>query len=328
MKVNNSNLLTKLAGIVGVTGIGLLINLPVGAQEKLNQNPSVFAETPYNRSQRMLVNTQYTPSEPPVDATKQSRKKKKVQPISQNRGLNPSPRILQECPYNRSACPGAGSSTPVTPPGTAPTPPGGEVVPPTPSVTPTPDVSPTPSVTPTPDVSPTPSVTPTPDVSPTPSVTPTPGGRTKPSTTPRGSTDSGKNIVAVATANGSFKTLTQALKAAGLVETLQGKGPFTVFAPTDAAFAELPKDAVRDLLKPENKEVLLKILGYHVVQGQVLSTDLKSGEVKSSEGGSITVKVDPTTGVTVNDAKVIQPDIKASNGVIHVIDKVILPPDL
>lgn len=316
MKVNNSNLLTNLAGIVGVTGIGLLINLPVGAQEKLNQNPSVFAETPYNRSQRMLVNTQYTPSEPVLDTTKQnSPKKRNTQPISQNRGLNPSPSILQECPYNRSACPGSGSSAPVAPvapPETAPTPPGGEVTPPP---------------TPIPDVSPTPSVTPTPDVSPTPSVTPTPGGPTKPSSPPQGSSSS-KNIVQVAQANGSFKTLTQALKAAGLVETLQGKGPFTVFAPTDAAFAELPKDAVRDLLKPENKEVLVKILTYHVVSGQVLSTDLKSGEVKSAEGGAISVKVDPTTGVTVNDAKVVQADIRTSNGVIHVIDKVILPPDL
>jgi uncharacterized surface protein with fasciclin (FAS1) repeats len=312
MKVNNSNLLTKLAGIVGVTGIGLLINLPAGAQEKLNQNPGVFAETPYNRSQRVLVNTQYTPSEAALDASKQNSKKKKSQTVSQNRGLNPAPSILQECPYNRSACPGgSGSSTPVAPPETAPTPPGGEVVPP---ITPTPDASPVPA--------------PTPDASPTPTPTPIPEDPTKPSTTPRGSTDSSKNIVALAQANGSFKTLTQALKAAGLVDTLQGKGPFTIFAPTDAAFAELPKDAVRDLLKPENKEVLVKILTYHVVSGQVLSTDLKSGEVKSSEGGAISVKVDPTTGVTVNDAKVVQPDIKGSNGVIHVIDKVILPPDL
>lgn len=302
MKVNNSNLLTKLAGIVGVTGIGLLINLPVGAQEKLNQNPSVFAETPYNRSQRVLVNTQYIKSEPALDATKQnSPKKRKIQPVSQNRGLNPAPSILQECPYNRSACPGgSGSSTPVAPPETAPTPPEPEVIPP---------------------------VTPTPDVSPTPPGTPTPGDPTRPSTTPQGSSSS-KNIVEVAQANGSFKTLTQALKAAGLIETLQGKGPFTVFAPTDAAFAELPKDAVRDLLKPENKEVLVKILTYHVVSGQVLSTDLKSGEVKSSEGGAISVKVDPTTGVTVNDAQVVQADIITSNGVIHVINKVILPPDL
>ncbi len=116
------------------------------------------------------------------------------------------------------------------------------------------------------------------------------------------------------------------MKAAGLTETLQGKGPFTVFAPTDAAFAELPQDALKDLMKPENKEVLVKILTYHVVQGQVLSTDLKAGEVKSVQGGPISVKLDG--GVTVNDAKVLQPDVKASNGVIHVINKVILPPDL
>jgi uncharacterized surface protein with fasciclin (FAS1) repeats len=109
---------------------------------------------------------------------------------------------------------------------------------------------------------------------------------------------------------------------------LEGTGPFTVFAPTDAAFAKLPPDALKDLLKPENKEVLVKILTYHVVGGQVLSTDLKSGEVKSSEGGTINVKVDPATGVMVNDAKVVQADVKASNGVIHVIDNVILPPDL
>lgn len=155
--------------------------------------------------------------------------------------------------------------------------------------------------------------------------TPTPG---TPSTQPGASTNQGKNLIAVAEANGQFTKLTQALKAAGLTQTLQGKGPFTVFAPTDAAFAELPQDAVQDLFKPENKEVLLKILTYHVVSGQVLSTDLKSGEVKSVEGGPISVKVDAKNGVMVNDAKVIQSDIKASNGVIHVINKVILPPDL
>ncbi|WP_096671342.1 fasciclin domain-containing protein [Dolichospermum compactum] len=128
--------------------------------------------------------------------------------------------------------------------------------------------------------------------------------------------------------NESFKTLTKAVEAAGLTETLQGKGPFTIFAPTDAAFAKLPADALKDLLKPENKEVLVKILTYHVVPGKVLSTDLKSGEVKSVEGGAINVKVDPATGVTVNDAKVTQADIQGSNGVVHAIDNVILPPDL
>jgi uncharacterized surface protein with fasciclin (FAS1) repeats len=121
--------------------------------------------------------------------------------------------------------------------------------------------------------------------------------------------------------------LTQALKAAGLTETLQGEGPFTVFAPTDAAFAKLPQDAVRDLLKPENKEVLVKILQYHVISGAVKSSDLKAGEVKSIEGGPINVKIE-SKGVMVNDANVVQPDIQASNGVIHAIDNVILPPDL
>lgn len=132
----------------------------------------------------------------------------------------------------------------------------------------------------------------------------------------------------MAESNKQFTVLTKALKAAGLVDILQGQGPFTVFAPTDAAFAKLPQDAVQELLRPENKEVLVKILTYHVVPGQVLSNDLKSGEVKSVEGGPISVKVNSPQDVMVNDAKVIQPDIKGSNGVIHAIDNVILPPDL
>jgi uncharacterized surface protein with fasciclin (FAS1) repeats len=134
--------------------------------------------------------------------------------------------------------------------------------------------------------------------------------------------------VALAASNDSFKTLTAALKAAGLTETLSGKGPFTVFAPTDAAFAALPQDALQELLKPENKDILVKILSYHVVPGNVTSSDLKSGEVKTVEGGAVNVQVDAAKGVVVNDAKVVQPDIKASNGVIHAIDKVMLPPDL
>jgi uncharacterized surface protein with fasciclin (FAS1) repeats len=131
----------------------------------------------------------------------------------------------------------------------------------------------------------------------------------------------------LANANGSFKTLIKALTAAGLTEALQGDGPFTIFAPTDEAFAKLPQDAVQDLLKPENKEVLLKVLTYHVVPGKVLSGDLKSGEVKSLQGDPITVKVD-NNGVQVNDAKVTQADIQGSNGVIHQIDNLILPPSL
>lgn len=166
----------------------------------------------------------------------------------------------------------------------------------------------------------TPSTEQSPEASPSVPSVPSPEGAT--------GTPSGNNIVALAAANDSFKTLTAALKAAGLTETLSGEGPFTVFAPTDAAFAALPQDALQELLKPENKDVLVKILTYHVVPGNVQSTALKTGEVKTVEGGPVNVKVDPAAGVTVNDAKVVQPDIQASNGVIHVIDKVILPPDL
>jgi uncharacterized surface protein with fasciclin (FAS1) repeats len=154
-----------------------------------------------------------------------------------------------------------------------------------------------------------------------PTVKPTP-------TAPLTETKPTKNLVVLANANGSFTILIKALAAAGLTDTLQGEGPFTIFAPTDAAFKELPADALTDLLKPENKEVLVKILTYHVVPGKVLSTELKSGEVKSVEGGAINVKVDPKAGVSVNDAKVTQADIQGKNGVIHAIDKVILPPDL
>lgn len=133
-----------------------------------------------------------------------------------------------------------------------------------------------------------------------------------------------KTIVEIASTNGSFKTLTAALKAADLVETLSGPGPFTVFAPTDAAFAALPKGTVEKLLMPQNKALLVKILTYHVVPGDVLSTNLKTGNVKTVEGSSVSVKVNDM-GVMVNNAKVVKADIKASNGVIHVIDKVILP---
>ncbi|PSB20888.1 fasciclin [Phormidesmis priestleyi ULC007] len=141
---------------------------------------------------------------------------------------------------------------------------------------------------------------------------------------PGAMTASEKTIVEIASTNDSFKTLTAALKAAGLVETLSSPGPFTVFAPTDAAFAALPKGTVEELLKPENKAILVKVLTYHVVSGEVLSTNLKSGNVKTVEGSPVMVKVG-TSSVMVNNAKVVKADIKASNGVIHVIDRVILP---
>lgn len=132
-------------------------------------------------------------------------------------------------------------------------------------------------------------------------------------------------IVDVATANGSFKTLTAALEAADLVEVLQGDGPFTVFAPTDAAFAKLPKGTVEMLLKPENKAELVRILTYHVVSGKVLSSSLKSGNVATVEGSNIKVMVGKKD-VMLNKSKVTGVDVAASNGVIHVIDTVLLPP--
>jgi uncharacterized surface protein with fasciclin (FAS1) repeats len=167
-----------------------------------------------------------------------------------------------------------------------------------------------------------------------PTKTPSTPGNQKPEITapeptqpPAGATSS-KNVIEVAESAGSFKTLIKALQAAGLTEVLQGNGPFTVFAPTDAAFAKLPQDAVQDLLKPENKEVLVKVFTYHVVAGKVFSGDLKSGQVTSLQGDPISVKVNPSEGVLVNDAKVIKADIPASNGVIHQIDNLILPPSL
>ncbi len=132
-------------------------------------------------------------------------------------------------------------------------------------------------------------------------------------------------IVDVATANGSFKTLTAALQAADLVEILQSDGPFTVFAPTDEAFAKLPKGTVEMLLKPENKAELVRILTYHVVSGKVLSTSLKSGKVETIEGSSINVAVGKKE-VMLNKSKVTGVDVAASNGVIHVIDTVLMPP--
>jgi uncharacterized surface protein with fasciclin (FAS1) repeats len=135
-----------------------------------------------------------------------------------------------------------------------------------------------------------------------------------------------KDIVDTAVAAGSFKTLATALQSAGLVETLKGPGPFTVFAPTDDAFAKLPKGTLEDLLKPQNKEKLAAILTYHVVPDKVMAADVvKMKKAKTVEGSDITIK---TKGekVMVNNANVIKTDIMASNGVIHVIDTVIMPP--
>jgi transforming growth factor-beta-induced protein len=134
-----------------------------------------------------------------------------------------------------------------------------------------------------------------------------------------------KDIVDTAVAAGSFKTLAAALQAAGLVDTLKSKGPFTVFAPTDEAFAKLPPGTVEELLKPENKEKLVSILTYHVVPGKVLASQVtKMNSAKTVNGESLTIKVEDGT-VMVDNATVTKTDILCSNGVIHVIDSVVLP---
>jgi uncharacterized surface protein with fasciclin (FAS1) repeats len=135
-----------------------------------------------------------------------------------------------------------------------------------------------------------------------------------------------KDIVDTAVAAGQFKTLAAALTAAGLVDTLKGPGPFTVFAPTDAAFAKLPAGTVDTLLKPENKAKLTAILTYHVVPGKVMAADVvKLSEAKTVEGAMVTVKVNGGK-VMINNAKVTTADVEASDGVIHVIDTVLMPP--
>jgi uncharacterized surface protein with fasciclin (FAS1) repeats len=134
------------------------------------------------------------------------------------------------------------------------------------------------------------------------------------------------DIVAVASSTEGFSTLVAAVTAAGLVETLQGEGPFTVFAPTDDAFAALPAGLLDKLLLPENIAVLTSILTYHVVSGKVMSTDVMAGDVPTVEGSTITLGT--TDGVQVNDATVLIADVEASNGVIHAIDKVIVPPSV
>jgi uncharacterized surface protein with fasciclin (FAS1) repeats len=130
-----------------------------------------------------------------------------------------------------------------------------------------------------------------------------------------------KDIVDTAVAAGDFKTLATALEKAGLIETLKGKGPFTVFAPTDAAFAKVPKETLDALLADKAK--LTAVLTYHVVPGKVMAKDVKAGKVKTVQGSELTLAT--MGGVTVDNAKVVKADIVADNGVIHVIDSVVLP---
>ena len=143
--------------------------------------------------------------------------------------------------------------------------------------------------------------------------------------TARADHHAGKDIVDTAVSAGSFKTLVAAVKAAGLVETLKGKGPFTVFAPTDEAFAKLPAGTVEELLKPENKEKLTALLTYHVVPAKAMAKDVAGmTSAKTVNGKELKLKADGGK-VTVDKAKVIKADIEASNGVIHVVDTVLMP---
>ncbi|MCL6480234.1 MAG: fasciclin domain-containing protein [Firmicutes bacterium] len=137
-----------------------------------------------------------------------------------------------------------------------------------------------------------------------------------------------RDIVDTAVAAGQFTTLVKALEAAGLVETLKGKGPFTVFAPTDEAFAKLPAGTLDALLKPENKARLTAILTYHVVPGKLLAADVvKQSNLKTVQGGSLRVSIKAGSNVLLDNARVVKTDILCSNGVIHVIDSVVLPQD-
>ncbi len=134
-----------------------------------------------------------------------------------------------------------------------------------------------------------------------------------------------KTVVEVAVKADNFKTLVAAVKAAGLVDTLSGDGPFTVFAPSDEAFAKLPKGTIEDLLKPENKKKLASILTYHVVPGKVMAKDVvKLTDAKTAQGSKVKIAVKDGE-VMVNKAKVVKTDIPCKNGVIHIIDSVILP---
>jgi uncharacterized surface protein with fasciclin (FAS1) repeats len=140
-----------------------------------------------------------------------------------------------------------------------------------------------------------------------------------------GSKAASADIVDTAVAAGSFNTLVAAVQAADLVDTLKGEGPFTVFAPTDEAFAKLPAGTVDNLLKPENKDQLVAVLTYHVLPGKVMSGDIAGKTLEAATVQGSNVSIDATDGVMIDNASVTAADIEASNGVIHVIDTVILP---
>ncbi|WAL61242.1 fasciclin domain-containing protein [Thermocoleostomius sinensis] len=145
---------------------------------------------------------------------------------------------------------------------------------------------------------------------------------------PAGQTLAGsETLLETVESDGSFSTLSQAIQAAGLEQTLSEPGPYTVFAPTDEAFAALPPEVQEQLLQPENQDVLRQILSYHVVPGSITSPSITPGEVETVAGPSVTID-DAAGQITVDGANVVEPDIIASNGVVHAIDQVLLPPDL
>ncbi|PIG91791.1 S-layer homology domain-containing protein [Gloeocapsopsis sp. IPPAS B-1203] len=149
-----------------------------------------------------------------------------------------------------------------------------------------------------------------------------------PAITPTPSPTTSNNLVAVAASN-QFSTLTSLLNATGLAESLSVRGPFTVFAPTDAAFAALPEGTLEKLQQQENSKVLIQILLYHIVPGQFTASELSAGDLKTLADGSVNIQIDPAQNqIAVNDAKVIQPNIQASNGIIHAVNEVLLPPNL
>jgi uncharacterized surface protein with fasciclin (FAS1) repeats len=159
----------------------------------------------------------------------------------------------------------------------------------------------------------------------------TPGTMTKPDTMAQPTTPSMKKGITIVdlavNSKKDFKTLTAALKAAGLVETLSGEGPFTLFAPNDAAFQKLPKGTLAKLLKPENKAALQQVLKNHVLSGTVLSSDIKAGNVTTLAGSNVAVKV-VGKKVTLDKATVLRADVQATNGVVHIIDSVLVPANL
>ena len=153
-------------------------------------------------------------------------------------------------------------------------------------------------------------------------------GQTAPTTQPANA-PAANNVVAVAASDQSFSTLTSLLKATGLAESLQKQGPFTIFAPTDQAFAALPKGTLEKLAQPENQDTLIRILTYHVVPGELTASQLQAGELKTLADRPVNIQINPAQNqVAVNDVSVVQPNIQASNGVIHAVNQVLLPPNV